>query len=184
MKILVAEDESIIRMGLINMLKMLGHQPIAARDGVDALEKAAVMKPELAILDIRMPRKDGIQTAKQLLDTQPLPILFLTAHSSDDLIDKATELNVQGYLVKPVQAAELKAAIAVAKKRFQDQQEALAGKEKAEHKLSDRILIDRAKGILMGKGLSEESAYGYIQQQARTKQRTMREVAQAIINQF
>ena len=78
MKILVAEDESIIRMGLVNMLKTLGHQPIAARDGVDALEKAALMNPDLAILDIRMPRKDGIQTANQLLNTQPVSYTHLT----------------------------------------------------------------------------------------------------------
>ena len=102
MRILIAEDESIIRMGLKSMLQEMGHEVFAAADGREALQLARHYLPDLAILDIKMPKTDGLQAAKTLARTQPMPILLLTAFSQQDLVDQATELPIQGYLVKPI----------------------------------------------------------------------------------
>ncbi len=181
MNILVADDESIIRMGMRAILAEMGHTAILARDGQDALQKAIRHTPDLAILDIRMPKTNGIQLAKALNKHNPLPIIFLTAYSQDDLIEQATDLNVQGYLIKPVDPNTLRATIAIAYKRFQSQKLAAAKQKQAEEQLAARKLIDRAKAILMANSMSEEEAYTKIQQVARNRNRTMAEVAQAII---
>lgn len=181
MKILVADDESIIRLGLKSMLQTMDYAVITARDGQEALKKAIAYQPDIALLDIQMPRTNGLQLARALNRHFPLPIIFLTAFSEDDLIAQATDLNVQGYLIKPVQPNELKAAIMVAHKRFRDQTNEIARREKAERKLEHRKVIDRAKGVLMGRGLNEEAAYRQIQQTARSSSQTMAQVAEAIV---
>jgi response regulator NasT len=181
MRILIAEDESIIRMGLKSMLQEMGHEVFAAANGRDALQLARRFTPDLAILDIRMPYTDGLQVAKVLDRTQPMPILLLTAFSQQDLIDQATELPIQGYLVKPIQPQELSAAIAVATKRFAETQELEAEKIKLQEKLAAQKLIERAKGKLIEAGLSEEEAYRFLQQQARKNRRSMEAVAQAVL---
>ena len=181
MKILVADDESIIRMGLKSMLGELGHVAILARDGREALQKAFAYRPDLALLDIQMPKTNGLQLARALNKHYPLPIIFLTAFSQDDLIAQATDLQVQGYLIKPVGSAELKAAIMVAHKRFHDQQNEVTRREKAEQRLADRKVIDRAKGILMQSGLTESAAYHQLQQTARECGQTIAEVAEGFI---
>ena len=127
MRILIADDESIIRMGLKSILQELGHEVLAATNGREALEMARRHRPDLAIFDIKMPFTDGLQAAKALSRTHPMPILLLTAFSEQDLIDKATDLPIHGYLIKPIKPEELAAAIAVAHKRFADNQ-ALAAK--------------------------------------------------------
>ena len=181
MKILVADDESLIRMGMRVMLEEMGHIPILARDGHDALQKAISHDPDLAILDVRMPKTNGLQLAKALNKHHPLPIIFLTAYSQDDLIEQASELNVQGYLIKPVDQNALRATIAIAHKRFRDQQAAEGKRERAEQQLADRKLIDRAKARLIKNGKSDDDAYRYIQQTARSQNRTMGEVAEEIV---
>ena len=128
-----------------------------------------------------MPYTDGLQVAKVLDRTQPMPILLLTAFSQQDLIDQAAELPIQGYLVKPIQPQELSAAIAVATKRFAETQALEADKIKLQEKLAAQKLIDRAKGKLIEAGLSEEEAYRFLQQQARKNRRSMLEVAQALL---
>ncbi|VAW43214.1 hypothetical protein MNBD_CHLOROFLEXI01-3636, partial [hydrothermal vent metagenome] len=102
MRILIADDESIIRMGLKSILQELGHEVLTAVNGREALEMARRHHPDLAILDIKMPYTDGLQAAKVLARSQPLPILLLTAFSEQDLIDKATDLPIHGYLIKPI----------------------------------------------------------------------------------
>ncbi len=181
MKILVADDESIIRLGLKSMLQSMDYTVITARDGQDALKKAIAYQPDLALLDIQMPRTNGLQLARALNKHCPIPIVFLTAFSEDDLIAQATDLNVQGYLIKPVQPAELKATIMVAHKRFRDQRDEISRREKAERRLSNQKLVNRAKAILMGRGLDEEAAYREIQQTARDSSQTMAQVAEAIL---
>ena len=120
MKVLVADDESIIRMGLKSMLQEMDYAVITARDGQEALQKAIKYQPDVAVLDIQMPKTNGLQLAKALNKHFPLPIIFLTAFAQDELIDRATDLNVQGYLIKPVKSAELRATIQIACKRFRD----------------------------------------------------------------
>lgn len=183
MRILVAEDESIIRLGLKSILQELGHEVLTAVNGREALAMARQRRPDLAILDIKMPYTDGLQVADTLSRTQPMPILLLTAFSQRDLINEAAELPIHGYLIKPIQPAELEAAIAVAVKRFAEQQNLLAEAARLEEKLASRKIIDRAKGRLMAAGLSEEAAYKSIQQEARASGQSMRQVAELILNQ-
>lgn len=181
MLILVADDESIIRLGLKSMLQEMGHEVIAATNGREALRLAEQHRPDLAILDIKMPYTDGLQAARTLARTNPLPILLLTAYSEEDLVERAADLPIQGYLVKPIKAEELRAAIAVARKRFEETQMLAERATRLEHDLATRKLLDRAKGKLMESGLSEEEAYRRIQAYARRNRETMAAAAEAII---
>ena len=181
MRILIADDESIIRMGLKSILQEQGHEVMAATNGREALEMARRHRPELAILDIKMPFTDGLQAAKTLARTQPMPILLLTAFSEQDLIDKASDLPIQGYLLKPVEPGALAAAISVAVKRFQDSQALKKEADKLADALETRKLLDKAKARLMATGLSEDEAYKAIQKQARNGRISLRAVATAIL---
>ncbi len=181
MKILIADDESIIRLGLKAMLEQLGHDVVTAMNGREAIQMVTRFEPDLAILDIKMPYTDGLQAVKTLARTHPLPILLLTAYSEQDLIEKATDLPIQGYLIKPIKPAELSAAITVAYKRFVEQQMLADRADKLQETLEMRKLVDRAKGKLMETGLSEEEAYQAMQREARNKGRTIKDVALAIL---
>ncbi len=181
MRILIADDESIIRLGLKSLLQELGHKVIMARDGREALSLARQQRPDLAILDIKMPYTDGLQAAHTLAHTQPLPILILTAFNERDLIEKATDLPIHGYLIKPLKPGELEAALSVAVKRFEEAQSLQTHTNKLEERLQTRKVLDRAKGQLMAQGLTEEAAYRQLQRLARESQRTMREVAEGIL---
>lgn len=181
MRILIADDESIIRMGLKSMLNEMGHEVLAAANGREALQMAQQHRPDLAILDIKMPYTDGLQAAKALTRVYPLPILLLTAFSQQDLIEQAADLPIQGYLIKPIKPEELAAAIAIATRRFADTQSLQQRADKLEDELTTRKLIDRAKGKLMDSGLSEEEAYQAIQQRARSNRQSMRQVAITIL---
>lgn len=183
MLILVADDEPIIRLGLQAMLAEMGHQVILVANGREAIQQARRQPVDLAILDIKMPYTDGLQAAETLSRTNPLPILILTAYSDRDLIDRATDLPIQGYLVKPVKAEELGAAIALAAKRFEETRQIQQQAARLAEQLETRKLIDRAKARLMASGLSEAEAYQLIQRQARDQQQSMRQVALAILKQ-
>jgi len=181
MRILIADDESIIRMGLKAMLREMGHEVETAVNGREALRMARQRPPDLAILDIKMPYTDGLQAARALSRSQPLPILLLTAFSEEDLIEKATDLPIHGYLIKPIKAEELAAAIAVARKRFDESQRLAAQTAKLTAALEERKLIARAKGKLMDSGLSEAEAYRALQTYARQKQQSLAQVARALL---
>jgi AmiR/NasT family two-component response regulator len=181
MRILIADDEAIIRLGLKTMLQEMGHQVITAMNGREAIQMAARQAPDLAILDIKMPYTDGLQAARVISRERPMPILILTAFSDSELIDKATDLPIQGYLIKPVQPAELSAAISVAAKRFDEGQQLTERARKLEEDMKTRKLVERAKGKLMLTGLSEEDAYRALQIHARKNRLTMRAAAMAIL---
>jgi AmiR/NasT family two-component response regulator len=183
MLILIADDEAIIRLGLKTMLQELGHEVIVAMNGREAIQMAERQTPDLAILDIMMPYTDGLQAAKWISQRRPLPILLLTAFSDTDLIEKATDLPIQGYLIKPVQPAELTAAISVARKRFEDSQALAQRAEQLDEEIKTRKLVERAKGKLMEKGLSEEEAYRALQLHARNHRMSMREAAGAVLGE-
>ncbi len=183
MRILIADDEAIIRLGLKTMLQEMGHQVISAMNGREAIQMAARQQPDLAILDIKMPYTDGLQAAKTIERERPIPILILTAFSDSELIDKATDLPIQGYLIKPVQPAELSAAISVATKRFEEGRELSERAHKLEEDMKTRKLVERAKGKLMEAGLSEEDAYRALQIHARKNRLTMRDAAMAILGE-
>lgn len=183
MLVLIADDEPIIRLGLQSMLEEMGHRVITAANGREALQQAKRHLPDMAILDIKMPYTDGLQAAATLSRDLPMPILLLTAFSDKELIEQATDLPIQGYLVKPVRPGELAAAMSVAVKRFTESQLLQAQTSKLEEKLETRILVDRAKGRLMASGMSEEAAYQALQRQARESRRSMRHVALEIIKE-
>jgi len=183
MRILIADDESIIRMGLKAMLNGMGHEVLAASSGREAIQMAQRRQPDLAILDIKMPYTNGLQAAKTIARNQSIPILLLTAFSEQDLIEKATDLPIQGYLIKPIKPEELTAAIAIASKRHEDTLSLQQRAAKLEDALAVRKLIDRAKGKLMAGGLTEAEAYRTIQQCARDGRQSMRQVALSILKQ-
>jgi response regulator NasT len=180
MLVLIADDEGIIRMGLQKMLRNMGHDVLAATNGREALQMARRHQPDFAILDIQMPFTDGLQAAKTLSQTQPLPILILTAFSDRDMVEKAADLPIHGYLIKPIQAEALEAAMIVAVKRFTEQQALQAQTAKLEKTLALRKLIDKAKGVLMAKGMTEQEAYLYLQKKARDENRTIVAVAKEV----
>lgn len=182
--ILVAEDESIIRMGLCRILEEAGHQIMAAPDGHTAVKMARQSRPNLAILDIKMPGLDGLEAARRIYDWRPMPIIILTAYGDQELVERAASLPVMAYLIKPVDERELLATLEVVMARFAEQQELLQRTAAIEEQLTARKVIERAKGVLMQHAsLSEEEAYRRIQQQARRERRTMRQVAEEILRQ-
>jgi AmiR/NasT family two-component response regulator len=181
LKILVADDESIIRMGLRTMLTALGHEVLLAANGRDALQFVRTARPDLALLDLQMPLTDGLETAKVIARTRPMPIVILTAFSQEDLLQRAAALPIQGYLVKPVSERDLAAAIEVAVARFNETQAAAREIAELRDSLETRKVVDRAKGRLMAAGLSEEAAYLAIQQRARENRITLRQAAEAVL---
>src|SRR3954465_8289959 len=157
LRILVAEDESIIRLDLRSLLESAGFEASAeARDGVEAGALARSEQPDLAILDVKMPKLDGIEAARKILDEPPIPVVMPTANGQDELVSRAVEAGVFGYLVKPFRESDLLPAIRTARARHE---ELAALREEAEslaEALAARKSIERAKGILMAKeGISE-----------------------------
>jgi len=181
LKIIVADDESIIRLGLRAMLADLGHEALLAANGREALNLARSSSPDLAILDIEMPLTDGLEAARVIARKHPMPILILTAYSQQDLIQQAAQLPIQGYLVKPVKERDLAAAIEVAVARFEDSQAAARESAELRESLEARKLVERARGVLTRSGMSEEEAYLAIQRQARERRITMRQAAESIL---
>jgi response regulator NasT len=183
LRVLIADDEPIIRLDLKNMLESLGYEVVAeAGDGVSAVEAARTLKPDVAILDIKMPGMDGIDAANILNSEKIAPVVLLTAFSDMDLIHRAKEAGVFAYLVKPFRENDLRPAIEIAISRYK---EFLALEEEVhelEDKLETRKLIERAKGILMDQyGLKEQEAFRRIQVQSMNTRKSMKEIAEAII---
>jgi AmiR/NasT family two-component response regulator len=183
LNVLIADDESIIRLGLKRILEEAGHTVYAAENGVAALQQAEGCAPDLAILDIKMPEMDGIETARRLLERMPVPVIFLTAYGEQELIERAARLPVMGYLVKPVKEAELLAMIEVSARRFEEHASTARTAAEMEGELAARRSIDRAKGLLMQReGISEFEAYNRLQQRARRERRTLLEAAQELLD--
>lgn len=182
LRVLIADDESIIRMGLRTILTELGHTVYSAADGMEAVSLAAREQPDIALLDVRMPFRDGLEAAGEILKNRPIPILILTAYNESTLLDRATSLPVQGYLIKPVKRDDLIAAMRVALAQFGQQRQLSEQVTDLEEKLTSRKLIDRAKGILMKNGMGEEEAYHNIQMSARSRRTTMSKIAQEVID--
>ena len=181
LKILVADDESIIRLGLRTMLTALGHEVLLAANGRDALELVRNARPDLALLDLQMPLTDGLEAARAIARKTPMPIIVLTAYSRADLLEKAAQLPIQGYLVKPVSERDLAAAIEVAMARFDDSQAAARQIAELRDDLETRKVVDRAKGALMKAGLAEDAAFLAIQHRARENRINLRQAAELIL---
>ncbi|MGQ9492492.1 MAG: ANTAR domain-containing response regulator [Anaerolineae bacterium] len=182
-RILIADDESIILMDLREMLTNLGYLVIGeASDGQSAVNMARELKPDLVIMDIKMPGMDGIEAAKVLTEEKIAPVLLLTAYSQQDLIERAREAGVIGYLVKPFRESNLAPAIEVTLARFEEFRAVQREVEDLKEALETRKLVDRAKGILMDtQGLTEQEAFRRIQKMSMNTRRPMKEIAEAII---
>jgi response regulator NasT len=179
-RILVAEDEALIRMDLVEMLGEAGYEVVAqAADGAEAIELAELHKPDLAILDVKMPVLDGISAAEKIIALAP--VLMLTAFSQRELVERARDAGVMAYVVKPFSIGDLVPAIEIAISRHL-QMRTLADEVADLHeRLETRKLIDRAKGILMqALNLSEPEAFSWIQKAAMDRRMTMRDVALAV----
>jgi AmiR/NasT family two-component response regulator len=185
-RILVAEDESLIRLDLRDIIERAGFEICAeAKDGEEAVDLARRERPDLAILDVKMPRLDGIEAARRILDERPIPIVMLTAYSQEELVSRAVEAGVFGYLVKPFRESDLLPAIRAASARHD---ELAALREEAEslaEALATRKLVERAKGLLMEReGLTEGEAFGRLRRASQMSGRPMRVVAEALIATF
>jgi len=182
-RIIIADDESIIRMDLKEMLTNLGYLVVGeAGDGVSVVHMARELRPDLVIMDIKMPGLDGVSAARILTEEQIAPVLLLTAYSQKELIEGAREAGVVAYLVKPFREAELVPAIEIALARFREFQQLKKEVADLRDALETRKLVERAKGVLMDtQGLSEAEAFRRIQQISMNTRRPMREVAAAIL---
>jgi len=181
-RILVAEDETLIRMDLVEMLTEAGYEVIAqATNGEEAISLANEHKPDLAILDVQMPVLDGISAAEKIIAIAP--VLMLTAFSQRELVDRARDAGVMAYVVKPFTISDLVPAIEIAISRH-TQMRSLADEVADLHdRLETRKVIDRAKGILMkALNLTEPEAFSWIQRAAMDRRITMKEVAEAVIS--
>jgi two-component system, response regulator PdtaR len=186
LRILVAEDETIIRLDLKETLERAGFEVCGeARDGEEAVELAREEKPDLAVLDVKMPRLDGIEAARRILAERPIPIVMLTAYGHDEFVARAVEAGVFAYLVKPFRESDLLPAIQTAKARYAELEALREEAESLAEALATRKVVERAKGLLMEQeGLSEQAAFTRLQRVSQTSGRPMRVVAEALIATF
>jgi AmiR/NasT family two-component response regulator len=186
MRILIAEDETIIRLDLRSLLESAGHEVCGeARDGAEAVELARSEEPDLAILDVKMPRLDGIEAARRILDERPIPIVMLTAYGQGELVNRAVEAGVFGYLVKPFRETALLPAIATARARHEELAALREETESLAEALAARKAIERAKGLLMEKErLTEEEAFARLRKASQVSGRPLKVVAEAVVATF
>ncbi|MBS3910057.1 MAG: response regulator [Actinobacteria bacterium] len=184
LRILIAEDEAIIRLDLKEMLTELGHEVVGeAWDGEMALELAEELAPDLAILDIKMPKMNGIEAAKAIANKGICPVIMLTAYSQKALVDEAIKAGAMAYLVKPFDKSDILPAIEVARGRFQEMRQLEVQVKNLEERLEVRRMVERAKGMLMEeRGLDEASAFRQLQKWSMDKQLTLKAVAQEILD--
>jgi AmiR/NasT family two-component response regulator len=182
-RILIAEDETIIRLDLRDLLERAGHEIVAeARDGEEAVSLAREHAPELAIMDVKMPKLDGIEAAKRILEERPIPIVMLTAYGQEELVNRAVEAGVFGYLVKPFREQDLVPAIATARARHEELASVREEAESLADALAARKVIERAKGLLMEKeGLTEATAFDRLRKASQVSGRPLKVIAEAVV---
>ena len=182
-RVLIAEDEALIRLDLAEMLREEGYEVVGeAGDGQEAVELAERLNPDLVIMDVKMPRRDGIDAAAEIAQKRIAPIVVLTAFSQRELVERARNAGAMAYLVKPFSITDLIPAIELAVSRFGE----LAALENEVATLSDRLetrkLVERAKGLLQAnQGMSEPEAFKWIQRAAMDRRTTMKRVAEVVV---
>ena len=183
-RILVAEDEAIIRLDLVETLREEGYDVVAETGrGDDALRLVDEVKPDLAILDVRMPGLDGIEVAREIVSNRSAAVLILTAFGQRELVERAAEAGALAYLVKPWQRNDLVPAIEMALARHREVLALAEENEDLVDQLEVRKLVDRAKGLLMDQhGMSENDAFRFVQTSAMGSRKSMREVAQGVLD--
>jgi two-component system, response regulator PdtaR len=182
-RVLIAEDEAIIRLDLRETLEEEGYEIVAETGrGDEAVELARSMRPDLAILDIKMPGIDGLEAARTITDERLCGVLVLTAFSQRDFIEQARDAGALAYLVKPFQKSDLVPAIELAIARFKELSALFDEVKGLEEQLETRKIVDRAKGILMDRhGLSEQDAFSFIQKRAMTERTKMKTIAERVV---
>lgn len=183
-RVLVAEDEALIRLDLVELLTDEGFEVIGqAADGEEAVKLARELKPDLVIMDVKMPRMDGIAAAESIAEERIAPIVMLTAFSQRDLVERARDAGAMAYVVKPFDSSDLIPAIEIAIGRFAEIKAIEEELASLEDRFESRKIIDQAKGILQeGLGLSEPEAFRWIQKTAMDLRKSMREVAEGVIS--
>ena len=182
-RVIIADDESLVRMDLREALAELGYLVVGeVSDGQSAVNMARELAPDVVVMDIKMPGMDGIEAAQVLTEERVAPVVLLTAYSQKDLIDRAKEAGVVGYLVKPFRETDLTPAIELALARFAEFRALEDEVGNLTEALETRKKVERAKGILMEKqGINEQEAFRKIQKMSMNTRKPMKEVAEAII---
>ncbi|MTD16758.1 response regulator [Nakamurella sp. YIM 132087] len=183
-RVLIAEDEALIRLDLAEMLTEEGFEVVGqAADGEEAVTMAGSLKPDLVIMDVKMPKKDGIDAAAEIVSDQIAPVVMLTAFSQRDLIERARDAGAMAYLVKPFNQADLLPAIELAVARYAEMVQLREEVADVSARLETRKLIDRAKGLLMtNQKMTEPEAFRWIQRTAMDRRTSMQVVAQAVLD--
>ena len=182
-RVLVAEDEVLIRLDVVEMLTEEGYEVVGqAGDGQSAVELATELKPDLVVMDVKMPKLDGITAAEQISAARLAPVVMLTAFSQRDLVERASQAGAMAYVVKPFGKGDLIPAIEIARARYAEIQAVEAEVSDLSERLESRKAVDRAKGMLQaGLGLTEPEAFRWIQKTAMDLRKSMREVAEGVI---
>ncbi len=185
-RIVIADDEALICMDLREMLEEAGHTVVGiGSDGVEALELVKEKKPDLVIMDVKMPRLDGIQAAKMIAHENIAPVVLLTAFGDEDIIEKAKKSMVFGYVMKPVDERNLFPAIQIAVGQYRQKKEIVTRVNTMEREMAARKIIDRAKGLLMDYyHIPEEDAYRRMQQTSMKRGLPLAEVAQRVVKEI
>ncbi len=183
LRLLVADDEEAVLTAIVRMSESLGHEVVAqARDGREAVDMAGRTRPDLVLLDIRMPQLTGLEAARSILGEHPVPIVIITGHTDQSLIEDAAEAGVFSYLVKPITRERLAAAIATAQARFRDLQSLRGKVGDLKDSLDGRKLVERAKGIIMrDMNVGEQEAYRWLQRTSSRSNTKLVEVARRIV---
>jgi response regulator NasT len=182
-RVVIAEDEALIRMDLAEMLAEEGYDVVAAvDDGEQAVARTEELRPDLVILDVKMPRLDGIAAAQRIASQRIAPVVMLTAFSQRDLVESARDAGAMAYLVKPFGKSDLMPAIEMAVSRFAELQQLEAEVADLSERLETRKVVDRAKGVLQQQlGLSEPDAFRWIQKTAMDLRLSMKQVAEGVV---
>ena len=182
MRVLIAEDEALIRMDMREMLTEEGHEVVGeARDGAEAIELARELRPEVIFMDVKMPGLDGIAAAAVIGAERIAPVVMVTAFSQSTYVEEASAAGAMGYLVKPFSKKDILPAMQVAVARFAEARALEDEVASLEDRLETRKLVERAKGLLMTRGMTEPEAFGRLQKAAMDRRKSLREVAEAVI---
>jgi response regulator NasT len=181
--VVVAEDEALIRLDLVELLSEQGYEVIGqAADGEEAVALARELAPDVVVMDVKMPKVDGITAAGQITEERIAPVVMLTAFSQRDLVERAVAAGAMAYVVKPFDASDLVPAIEVALARFDQLVGVEAEVTDLEDRLETRKAVDQAKGLLQEGGMTEAEAFRWIQKTAMDLRKSMREVAEAVVS--
>ncbi|MGB4441241.1 MAG: response regulator [Coriobacteriia bacterium] len=182
MRVLIAEDEALIRMDFREMLAEEGHEVVAeARDGAEAIALARELVPDIVFLDIKMPGVDGLEAARVIGEERIAPVVMVSAFSQQAYVDEATRAGAMAYLVKPFSKRDILPAMTIAVSRFAEARALESEVDGLAERLETRKALDRAKGVLMAKGMTEPDAFRRLQKLAMDRRMSLKDVAEAVV---